>query len=282
MRYYTSIFLLLFFLPGFSQRIDLNTFFKDIKKVDIDWPKVERKYNQAFTYKIVSDPTKIRAFCNQYENESGDSTFYSTGGFHWIDVNQDGFDDLIYSGGCHGLPEVDIYLTKKNTFKFLYGFGGLINSIKFKSDRTIIGVFLEANACLEFNALFELEIPKKTDIYKINSITSWHYNTKIDTITIFTNVHFLTKNLVDLRKEPILYNDSINSPCNDEVKMKGNVIATVKKGTKGILINKVTIAMVTWCLIMIEEKSIFKYGEKEKFDIVNRNIGWVTQKELDL
>ena len=82
--------------------------------------------------------------------------------FHVVDLNQDGLNDLIYSGPCSPNNQTAIFLNNGRVFRKIYDYPGKIVSIEKSESATIINILKEAIPCENYSQYTEVTIDLKS------------------------------------------------------------------------------------------------------------------------
>ncbi len=100
-------------------------------------------------------------------SETKDSWRY----FSVIDLNNDGLNDLIYSGPCNPYDETGIFINDGKNLQLVYDYPGAIISIEKYGSRTIINSLKEACCCDSDFDFTEIVINKGSSLVTTNRIT---------------------------------------------------------------------------------------------------------------
>ena len=86
--------------------------------------------------------------------------------FSRVDLNQDGLNDLIYSGPCSPNNQTGIFLNNGRVFKKIYDYPGKIVSIEKNESATIVNILKEATPCENYSQYTEVTIDLKSQVTK--------------------------------------------------------------------------------------------------------------------
>jgi hypothetical protein len=162
---------------------------------------------------------------------------------HVCDLNQDGLNDLIYTGSCAPYSETVIFLNEGKSFKQVYSSGGAVIAIEKKGDITEVIIFAEACCCMHFSDLFIAQIGKD-DTCQEQSI-AFHTDTELS----LGQVIITERMSGTVRTTPKVNNKPQKDECTDEQYI-GNTLITVKNEAVTVLNKK-----GKWVLVLVAEDS---------------------------
>ena len=160
--------------------------------------------------------------------------------WHVQDLNNDGLDDLIYSGTCTPYYQTSIYLNNQKGFELVCDYPGKIISIDDALNTVKINM-LKSSCCCDNNTDFiEISIYNTSEIKR--DMISFDYKTKIKTF------NKLNSKIVSgiLRKTPTVDNKLEKDPCTDATFI-GNQIKTLNN-ISVVILNKKD----NWSLVLVK------------------------------
>ncbi|HEX6223554.1 MAG TPA: hypothetical protein VFZ52_04050 [Chryseolinea sp.] len=162
--------------------------------------------------------------------------------FHVTDLNQDGLDDLIYSGPCIANTQTGIFLNTGRVFKKVYDYPGKILSIEKSPSATTINILKDAGGCEDYSQYTELSIDTKSQVTK-NTIL-FGPKTKI---TVAARLR--QEKVVGMIRTTPQINDVIKrNECNTAV-LKGNQLTRIEEFKDVVQLNK----FGEWWLVLYPE-----------------------------
>ena len=163
--------------------------------------------------------------------------------FHVADLNQDGLNDLIYSGPCSpNNNQTAIFLNNGRVFRKIYDYPGEIVSMEKNEFATIINILKEAIPCENYSQYTEVTIDLKSQLKK-NTIL-FGPTTKI---TIGSRLR--QEKVVGLIRTTPQVNDEIKrNACNTAVN-KGNQLTRIEEFRNIVQLNK----SGEWWLVLYQE-----------------------------
>jgi len=162
--------------------------------------------------------------------------------FHVADLNQDGLNDLIYSGPCSSNNQTTIFLNNGRVFKKIYDHPGKIVSIEKSESATIINILKEAVSCENYSQYTEVTIDLKAKVTK-NTIL-FGPTTKI---TIGGRLR-QEKVAGMIRTTPQVNDEIKRNACNTAVN-KGNQLTRIEEFKNIVQLNK----FGEWWLVLYQE-----------------------------
>ena len=191
----------------------------------------------AFDATGFSSLPKFDYHCDN-ENQKG-SDFY-----HVVDLNNDGQNDLIYSGPCKPYNQTAVFLNTGRVLRKLFDNPGKIISLEKAGASTVINILKEACCCEFYSQYIQVTINEKSQVTKNTIVFS--AKTKI---TLGTRLK-AEKVVGTLRTTPHV-NDAIKrDECNDAV-VRGNQLKRIHDFEDIIQLNKVG----PWWLVLYPESS---------------------------
>jgi len=164
--------------------------------------------------------------------------------FHVADLNQDGLNDLIYSGPCSPSDQTAIFLNNGRVFRRIYDFPGKVVSIEKNESATIINILKEATPCEDFSQYTEVTIDLKSQLTK-NTI---HFGPKTK-ITLAGRLR-QEKVVGMIRTSPQVNDEIKRNECNTAVR-KGNQLTRIEEFKNIVQLNK----FGEWWLVLYQENS---------------------------
>ncbi len=172
------------------------------------WKKIDKNRDQKKLFKIIKKNSDMLSCLNKdMQTKKHILTF-----FHFYDINQDGFLDIIYDGPCMPYPQVMIFINqKKINFQNIYNKPGKINFIKKEGKYSKIIIIKKSCCCDFYNTKEYLKIPldkisKKPQKLKIYSLKESNYhNTPPNDNILFKNFFKISQKTF-LRLSPIIIN----------------------------------------------------------------------------
>ena len=162
--------------------------------------------------------------------------------FHVVDVNQDGLNDLIYSGPCSPDNQTAVFLNNGRVFRKVYDYPGKIVSIEKIQSGTIINIFKEAIRCEDYSQYTAIFIDVKSQLTK-NTIL-FAPKTKIALAG-----RLRQEKVVGLIRTTPQINDAIKrNDCNTAV-LKGNQLTRIEEFRDVVQLNKYG----EWWLVLYPE-----------------------------
>ncbi len=169
-----------------------------------------------------------------------------------IDLNNDGLNDLIYSGPCNPYDQTGIFINDGKKLQFVYDFPGAIISIDKNDSRTIINSLKKACCCDSDYDFTEIVINKGSSSATTNRIT----------YAVIPPTSF--KNLEQVKVKGILR----RTPKQDDANKKDQCSNRIFKGNHWLLVDKATDAIK---LDQSGEWSLVLYKRNKDESI----IGWI-------
>jgi hypothetical protein len=158
--------------------------------------------------------------------------------FHVVDLNEDGLNDLIYSGPCDGETQTGIFLNTGRVFRKVYDNVGKILSIEKAGSETKINIFKEACCCDFFSQYTQITINEKSEITR-NTIV-FGAQTKILVSSRFKE----DKAMGTIRTTPQVNDVVKRDDCNNSV--KGNHLTRISDFRSIVQINKIGSWWLVW------------------------------------
>lgn len=162
--------------------------------------------------------------------------------YHVIDLNNDGLNDLIYSGPCMPYEQTGIFLNDGHKFKKVYNYPGKIVSVDKGPSATIINILKEACCCDYYTDYTQVTIDSASTMTK--NIITFEANTKIKLSSKLSRV----KVVGTLRTSPKIDNSLKKDNCKDEI-TKGNHLTRIVEFRNVVQLNK----LGEWWLVLYQE-----------------------------
>ncbi|NOS92106.1 MAG: hypothetical protein HOP30_09305 [Cyclobacteriaceae bacterium] len=171
-----------------------------------------------------------------------------------IDLNNDGLNDLVYSGPCNPYDQTGILLNDGKSLQLIYDYPGVVISIVKGSTQTTIHSLYRPTGCYSNNELIEITIVKG----KPPSINRIGY-----TVIPKLNLQNLKNVKVQgvLRWSPKQDDVERKDECSDQ-RIKGNHLLNIDKPTEAIQLDQ----FGQWRLVL------YKTSNHESI------IGWIKRK----
>ncbi|HVX50283.1 MAG TPA: hypothetical protein VHB48_08990, partial [Chitinophagaceae bacterium] len=212
----------------------------------ITWAGIEKKVPRAVVTKCINSlPGEFGAYRKKEEYSPTLNDLY--GKLHFMDLNGDGNNDVIFEGQSGGEPqEVEIYMfTNGRYVKVLEEYEGVL-LMTFKNNRLVKIVVSNWGCCDDY-----INFDKTFDV-SINKEGALHFTLVLQTASAFqgtlpdslfeTPVAFEVLNdACKLRSRPVL-DDTSYEPWNeaDSVRGTGNTLARLPQGARGLALGKHT------------------------------------------
>jgi hypothetical protein len=180
----------------------------------------------------------------QYYQHDGTYSFRDKTGksfreaLHFVDLNNDGLDDIIYTGYSGGEgTEVAILLNTTAEFKMLFKQQGDIINLEFK-DKKLFRIATRSYPCcmdyLYFNRIYEVKHVKNNIDFKLVYLTSYTEKTVTPKSYFTKPVYFeVLNNGYKMRSGPKIDDTTKNNDREGGKGLIGNNIDTLNKGTRG-------------------------------------------------
>lgn len=165
--------------------------------------------------------------------------------WHVQDLNNDGLNDLIYSGTCQPYSQTAIFLNSQKGYKLVYDYPGKLISIINSSTELKINILKPSCCCDYYSDLIEVLINNKSEIQK-NTI-SFYFETKIKT----SNKLYSRTISGVLRGAPTIDDNVKKDVCSDNT-IVGNQIEIINNKTAIILNTK-----KNWSLVLIRKSDSY-------------------------
>ncbi|HTE23947.1 hypothetical protein [Flavitalea sp.] len=153
-----------------------------------------------------------------------DQSFRKWDSYHVVDLNNDGIDDLIYSGPCRPYPQTGIFLNDGQKLKQIHDSPGQIIALEQTTKGTIINILKEACCCDYFSEYTAITIYNDSGVDK--NVITFDGNTKIT----LDKLHE-TEIKGTLRSSPKINDIVKKDDCSEET-IKGNHVRYISKLTK--------------------------------------------------
>ena len=181
--------------------------------------------------------------------ESAKVSGSAVGDFHWVDLNRDSFDDIVFSGLCMPYAETGLFLFKNGKYVRVDNMGGSVIDLKHEADGTTVFARNEACCCSFFNAIYVAKIfPGSFNPEKWKLL--WHGEMEMDTLA-FDFEYFETTKSTALRNQPSVLNKENAWECNEDYKVLGNITFQFNKGVTGYILYRKKRRGKTWGLALI-------------------------------
>jgi len=251
------------------------------------WKKIE-KQNDTLKDKFIK--SRLKEFENEY-NAYNDTDLHLHSlsdlkkDLHVYDFNNDGKDDLIFSGLSGGEPkEIAFILNTSKGFKIVFKDVQEIQNFGFDHHK-ISSIYMYDDGCcadyIGFNKIYHVdysqELPQFNLVYLTANFNQCHFPKSYFDKPINFEVN---NNSYKIRNEPLI-NDTITMYLGGEA-YKGNTIGLLSKGTKGRAIaSEKDSTGRTWWLVEIDPqakigKSLFY--EDEGIKRVSGKMGWISSR----
>jgi hypothetical protein len=207
---------------------------------------------------LINHPASIKYDTTGFSKLSVDNNCDDENEHPWdyysvVDLNNDGQNDLIYSGPCMPYSETFIYVTEANRLLLLYQGAGDIISMESVSDQTKVNSLREAIGCLSSSELTEIII--QGSLPPIIHSIEYHVLPKKN----FENLMMIKVKGI-LRTSP--RKDDIDHKDGCEQVFKGNQLESIEEETEVIQLDQ----QGEWKLVLYDQN---------KFHSV---IGWIQIK----
>ena len=214
--------------------------------------------------------------------------------FYPIDINNDGFEDFIYTGHSGGEgTEVTLILNTGKTFKLLFKQNGYLQKLEFKDNKLFRVFVVDYGCCLDyinFNKVYQLNYSASQVDVKVVYLTASINTTHLPKEYFDRPVNFeVLNNGYKMRADPFIDDSTKNDRLITGRTIKGNAIDTLDKGTKGRAIAAETDKTGrVWWLVEID-KNYTSYGDLfyeepgNKIQLASK-MGWISSryvKKLD-
>lgn len=189
---------------------------------------------------------KLDYMCDDENTRRGD--FYSV-----VDLNDDGLNDLLYSGPCLPYDQTGIFINYGSKLEKVYDYPGAIISVKKTSSGTVIASLKEPAGCDRFYELTEINIEGPRARTTRISFTQRPTFTSTDlSVTTVKGI---------LRSSSIEDNEVREDECSGQ-SVRGNHLLTIERDTHAIRLAHAG----TWLLVLVAQD-----GE-------HSIIGWIANK----
>jgi hypothetical protein len=254
------------------------------------WTAVAKKVPHNIAVKFIKDhPDCFEAYRRNDEFSSIDSLYPR---LHFLDINNDGRDDIFFDGASGGEANmiqifVDVNGSYKEVFKDMQG----VAKIDWDDKKMAKLYILDWGCCddfAEFEKIYDVSftndnIPQFKLVYQAASV----YNAPQPANVFDKPFAFEVVNEnYNLRAEPVLDDTSVQhwnvTPEEEENnKGKGNIIAKLPAGTKGMAVGKkVDNAGREWWYVEIDEDAALRnnamYENENKLPA--KTIGWISSR----
>lgn len=200
--------------------------------------------------------------------------------FHWVDLNQDSVNDIIYSGGCMPYAETELFLFKDGGYIRVTNMGGEVINLK-KSEHYIKVYTRSEGCCCDFySGIGIAKILPGSHETEISSLL-WHVELEMDSVT-YSFEPFETMGRIALRTHPRINNKIRLWECNDDFKIFGNRTIQFNQGVSGYILYRKKVKGKTWGLVLImpNGKHIKTSFEEQYFDPHKTySLGWTEINE---
>lgn len=163
--------------------------------------------------------------------------------YHVADLNNDGRNDLIYSGPCAATMQTGIFLNTGRSFRKVYDKSGKIISIEAFETKTVINIFKEACCCEFFSQYTEVIIDQNSEVTR-NTIV-FGANTRISVSSRLKE----DKVMGTLRTTPQVNDVIKRDDCNNTI--KGNQLTRIHDFKDVVQLHRAG----PWWLVLYPENS---------------------------
>jgi hypothetical protein len=265
---------LMFISPVFSQNYDW------VFSKKIQWSKYPDQISKIEKSNLIDSILKSTTFKHLETDYIKDSSF------HFIDLNNDGKIDLIYSGYAGTESDrIIFYINNNGTYELKADYFGALQSLYFEKYGLSKFLIDDYPCCAGYTHHYQTYrfYPSKNRFGNIDN-TACDYNTQLpDQSTI--NQQFITLNdKYRLRTEPVI-DDTTYEEGERQFESIGNVIAEFPAGTKGVAIaeNTDSTGRIWWFVIMdrdvVPSLSIFHSGNNSEYPY--KVSGWMSSRYLE-
>lgn len=172
--------------------------------------------------------------------------------FHWVDLNHDHLEDLIFSGPCQPYVETVIFLNIKGVLQFIHEAPGFVQNIIVEDNKSTVIIKNEACCCTDYNAAFLMEIPWHDTIINRQEVY-WPYDTIPE---ICLHQPFQTNQEIRLRAQPVVDDILTEWDCNPETKKPGNMVVSIPANTQGLILAKKIEQQDSWYFVLVKPLTI--------------------------
>lgn len=200
--------------------------------------------------------------------------------FHWVDLNKDGFDDIIYSGGCMPYSETELFLFKDGEYLRVTNMGGEVIDLRKEEHYTEVYTRSEGCCCGFYSSIGIAKIlPGSHEVEMFHLL--WHTEMEMESINNAFEP-FKTVGAIALRIHPQINNKIQRWECNEDSKIFGNRTIQFNKGVLGYILYRKKVKGKTWGLVLImpNDKHIKTFFEEQDFDPHKTySLGWTEINE---
>ncbi len=251
------------------------------------WLNIEKKVPQAVITRFIADE---KGEFPAYRNRSGYGYTIKElpARLHFIDINNDGANDVIFEGAGGGEGNVvEIFLSTKPSYKKVFEDKEGVSNIIFENNKLKELIISDWGCCedyLNFDKTFSVSFsaPGSLTFTLVSQTASVFQGISPDTLFEKSFAFEILNDDYNLRSRPAV-DDSSYEPWGESSSAGrvGNVVAVLYAGTKGIAIGKQTDNTGRgWWYIELDEnvalkKSVF-YENENKFSTKKR--GWISSR----
>ena len=161
--------------------------------------------------------------------------------YHIVDLNNDGVDDLIYSGPCMPYSQTGIFLNDGQKLKQIHDSPGQIVALEQSTNGTIVNILKEACCCDYFSDYIEIRIHSDCTVDK--NVITFEGNTEI-TLDSLQEI----KITGTLRKSPEINEIEKKDDCSEQI-IRGNHLLAISKLTSVVELTR----SGNWRLVLYPE-----------------------------
>ena len=257
----------------------------------LNWKGIEKNNDILKAAFEKAAPTLLKYEYELYTGAGGE--YYTTKDFekscHILDINNDGLDDIIYTGstGSEG-TEVAVFLNTNSGFKMVLKQVQRIAKLEFKNDK-LFRLYINDDGCcdawVDFNRVYEVNYNNATLQFSTVYLTSIQHISRYPKEYFKTPIHFeVLNNHYKMHLEPNAADTIMNDFTFPDHPFKANnVVDTLMKGTKGRAIAaKTDKTGRVWWLVEIDT-SYKDYGNlfyEQAGDSLTKasKMGWISSR----
>jgi len=204
---------------------------------------------------------------------------------HVIDFNNDGVNDIIYTGSTGGEErEVAIFLNTKNGFQKVFKQAQYIKKLDFK-DHKLYRLYIFDDGCCaaynDFNRIYQVDYKDKTPQFTLIYLTANTHNAYFPKKYFNRPIYFEVLNNNYKMRDSAAVDDTTKNGMGG-ITFLGNNIDTLSKGAKGRAIASQTDKTGrVWWLVEIDSAyrkygNLFYQPEGEKYP--TSKMGWISSR----
>ena len=202
---------------------------------NVNWKGIEKRDDELKAQFIKQEMTLLKQEYEYYQ-EAGRTERDFKKECHVLDINNDGLNDIIYTGSTGGDGfEVLVFLNTAKGFKEIFKEVQYLRKIELKDNKLYRLYILDDGCCadyVDFNKIYQLDYLSDAPKFKLVYLTSNLHNGYFPKKYFSSPVYFEVLNdNYKMRKSPII--DDTTKNAVQDIQFKGNNIDTLMKGTKG-------------------------------------------------